>query len=131
MSKGIYIGLGVLVIVILAGLVLSRGSKPSKPVQQAVQEPATAAATVTYTATGFSPSSVTVKSGSTVAFTNEGSEEMWVASDPHPIHIGLRGFDAKKGIGAGQTYSFTFTKTGTFGFHNHLNSSRTGTVVVE
>lgn len=139
MPKIAYLGLGVLIIIAIVGFIVTRGSKSgseitSQPVtatEQAVQEPAAAAATVIYTASGFSPSSVTVQSGGTVTFKNETSEPMWVASDPHPIHTRLRGFDAKNGIASGQTYSFTFTKTGTFGFHDHLSSSRTGRVVVQ
>lgn len=130
MPKIGYLGIGVLVIVLLVGFIVTRRSQPgSQPGSAPVSQPA--AATVTYTASGFSPRSVTVKSGSTVAFKNESSGELWVASDPHPIHTGLLGFDAKKGIASGQTYSFTFTKAGTFGFHDHLNPSHTGTVVVE
>jgi plastocyanin len=56
---------------------------------------------------------------------------MWVASDPHPIHTDYSAFDAKQGIAPGDTYSFTFTKTGNWGFHNHLNPSATGTITVQ
>lgn len=145
MAKIGYLGLGVLVIIAIVGFMVTRRSpapsaptpsqavttnEPATATEQAVQQPTAAAATVRYTASGFSPSLVKVKSGSTVTFKNESSEPMWVASDPHPIHTRLRGFDAKNGIGNGQTYSFTFTKAGRFGFHNHLNPSHTGTVVV-
>ena len=66
-----------------------------------------------------------------VTFVNQSSRAMWIASNPHPIHTGLAGFDAKKGIGNGESFSFSFTKAGEFGYHNHLNLSDTGTVVVE
>lgn len=86
---------------------------------------------VSYTDTGFSPATVTIKAGSTVKFTNNSSQSMWVASDPHPIHNGLAGFDERASVEKGGTYSFTFSKAGTFGYHNHLNPSDTGTVIVE
>ena len=97
--------------------------------------------TVTYDGTTFSPSSVNVHVGDTVTFTNTVSAPMWVASDPHPAHSGYSGttkdqhcpdatgtaFDQ---CTVGITYTFTFAKVGTWGYHNHTNRSAVGTVVV-
>lgn len=55
---------------------------------------------------------------------------MWVASDPHPTHTGLSGFDSGRGYGEGENYSFTFNEPGNWGFHNHLNSGDTGKIIV-
>ena len=85
---------------------------------------------VTLTNTGFAPSPVTVKVGTTVTFVNESTAIMWVASDPHPAHTILPEFDAKAGINRGGTYEYTFAKVGTWTYHNHLNPSAKGTVVV-
>lgn len=85
---------------------------------------------VTLTTSGFSPASITIKSGQSVTFVNNSSALARVASDPHPIHNGLAGFDDLKGSNTGESYSFTFTKTGTFGYHNHLSPSTKGTVIV-
>lgn len=82
---------------------------------------------VDYTDTGFSPNSLTVKKGTTVNFLNKSSSPMWIASNPHPIHTDLPGFDQKS---PGDTYSFTFDKVGTWGFHNHRNPSVGGTIIV-
>lgn len=86
--------------------------------------------TVTYYSSGFSPSIVRIKKGDKVTFINRSSTQMWVASDPHPLHTGLSGFDAGKGIAKNESYSFTFMRTGNFGYHNHLSPSHSGTVVV-
>jgi plastocyanin len=86
---------------------------------------------VTYTNTGFTPTVLRVKKGTTVTFRNDSSADLWVASDPHPTHTGLPGFDAGNGIGQGETYTFTFVRLGTFGYHNHLKTSDTATIVVE
>lgn len=83
---------------------------------------------VRYTATGFSPKTLSIKKGDTVTFTNETQNSMSVASDPHPTHTDLSGFDQKGQLGA---YSYTFTTTGTWGYHNHRNASHTGTIVVQ
>lgn len=86
--------------------------------------------TVEYTANGFVPDTITVKPGTTVSFINKDTDPMWVASDPHPIHTDLPGFDAKRKIPTGDSYSYTFTKVGRWGYHNHLNPSNRGTVIV-
>jgi hypothetical protein len=55
---------------------------------------------------------------------------MWVASAVHPTHLLLPGFDELKSTGKGGTYEYTFVKVGTWQYHNHVNPSDTGSVVV-
>ncbi len=100
---------------------------------------------VTYADSGFSPSTLTIKAGDTVVFKNESSSAFWPASAVHPIHRVYSGtsldehcpdtagaaFDACTGIQPGNSWSFTFNKTGTWRYHNHLNASHIGTIVVE
>lgn len=86
---------------------------------------------VTYTDSGFSPSTLTIKKGDTVTFKNTASGGMWVASKPHPMHTDYPAFDAKRKIAPGETYEFTFTNTGSWGYHNHMNPSERGTIVVQ
>lgn len=85
---------------------------------------------VTYSDSGFSPNSVTVKAGTTVTFTNGSSGNMWVASAVHPTHQLLPGFDQLKSVSKGGTYDYTFVKIGTWKYHNHMSPSDTGSVVV-
>src|SRR6266568_3045675 len=84
---------------------------------------------VSYTGSGFAPHSITIKKGQSVTWKNKDSDELWVASNPHPTHTDYPGFDELKSIPTGQTYSFTFTKVGNWGYHNHLNPSQQGIVV--
>lgn len=102
---------------------------------------------VTLTDSGFSPASVTVRAGDTVRFVNQSSRGMWVATDEHPTHTEYDGtstrehcvdgrttndtFDQCQQTPAGSFWDYTFEKRGTFGFHNHVGASHTGTVVVE
>ena len=100
--------------------------------------------TVAYTDTGFSPTSVTIPVGGTVTFVNQSSKKMWVASAMHPTHTLYSGtslsqhcpdtagtaFDqCAEGV-AGTSYSFTFDKAGTWKYHEHLDATTFGSVVV-
>ena len=94
---------------------------------------------VTHTDSGYSPATITIKKGQTVTWKNNSSRPMWTASAIHPTHSvyptsgGCLGstFDACAGIASGGTWSFKFDIAGTWKYHNHSNSSHTGTIVVE
>lgn len=100
---------------------------------------------VRYTSKGFSPSTITITKGDTVSFVADAnSDEMWIASNPHPTHEGYDGTTRSKHCAHGYTgkapldecsvgtsYNFTFDKIGTWKYHNHGNVGDTGTVVVK
>ncbi len=89
-----------------------------------------AVATITYGDTGFSPSKITVKAGSKVEIKNTTSHNMQFDSDPHPVHTDDTDLNAGL-VAAGGSMTFTVTKKGTFGYHNHLDPSETGTIIIE
>lgn len=89
-----------------------------------------ATTTVNYTDSGFSPAIITVKKGTMVTFVNQSSSAMWVASNPHPTHSLLPGFDELTSVVRGGKYQYTFNKVGTWKYHNHPNAGDMGTVVV-
>ena len=82
---------------------------------------------VTYTAEGFSPATITISAGETVRFVSAEGLPMRVASNPHPAHTDFSEFDQR---GAGNEYSFTFEKAGTYHYHNHQRPAEEGTVIV-
>lgn len=86
---------------------------------------------VTYTADGFAPAVLNIAVGDIVTFTNKSDKSFRPASNPHPIHTDYPEFDAKTEIASGKTYEFTFTKSGEWGYHNHLNPKMMGVVVVK
>lgn len=86
---------------------------------------------VEYTDKGFVPSNITVKAGTKVTFVNKTNKGMWVASNPHPLHTDLPGFDALSSADNGGSYSYTFTKVGNWKYHNHLSPSDSGVITVE
>ena len=90
-----------------------------------------AAAVVRYADGGFSPETVSISVGQMVRWVNDGTELMWPASDVHPTHQEYPGFDARRPIGPGGSWSFTFEEEGSQGYHNHMNPTSTGAVIVE
>ena len=102
------------------------------------QPPALGPVTVELTDNGFVPASLSIKAGQTVTFVNQSARPVWPASDPHPVHTNYPGsggcigsvFDACQGIPPGSSWSFTFIKTGTWGYHNHLSPGMTGIITV-
>jgi len=77
------------------------------------------------------PSVIEVSKDTTVTWVNQDSDKHWIASDPHPIHDGLKGFDSQKGLAQGESFQFEFDKVGTFSYHDDLNLSLTGKVIVK
>jgi plastocyanin len=88
-----------------------------------------AALTITYDGNNFSLSADTIKVGETVKVTNSSSSELDFDSDPHPVHTD----NTELNVGAvapGESKTFTVHKTGTWGFHNHLDASQHGSFTV-
>jgi len=86
---------------------------------------------VTYSkAEGFVPSSIEAKVGSTITFLNKTGANVQIASDLHPIHTNNPDFDSGT-LAENSSWSFTFSKAGTYGFHDHLNPGSRGSATVK
>ena len=79
--------------------------------------------TVDITQAGFTPSKVTIDYGDTVTWTNKDISNHQVLADQ-------AAFPTSPVLAANQTYSHTFTKSGSFGYRDAFNTNRRGTVVV-
>jgi len=103
--------------------------------------------TVTYTKNGFNPQSFSVQIGTKVTWVNNSTQQLWVAVASHPDHTSYDGstramhcvmdkptssaiFDECAPINPGESWSFTFTKLGSWSFHNHLSPNDEGMVTV-
>ena len=91
-------------------------------------------AIVTYSDTGFSPSSLSIGVGTTVTWANQSSHTMWVqkagsAGDCSSAQAKTL-LNECQAVSVGGTYSYTFTTLGTFSYFNQEKSTDTGTVVV-
>jgi len=90
--------------------------------------------TISYTDNGFSPSSTSLKLGGTLTWVNNSGSELQVAVNPHPTHTGDKAITEGEfvlALSQGQSKTVTVNKSGTFGYHNHLESGDTGSIRVE
>jgi plastocyanin len=71
----------------------------------------------------YDPKSVTIKVGDTVTWVNEDAPQHDVVADGGEFKSDL--FDK------GQSFSHTFTTTGTYPYHCSIHPGMTGTVIVE
>ena len=154
MQKNIYPILGVIIIILAFFVLMTRKTEPSANKSSKLSEesklslpqtktanestgaetPATTSElnTVLITDTGFSPEKLEVAIGTKVKFINDTDHAVWVASDPHPIHIDLPGFDNIGGSpNRGDAYEYTFNKVGSWKYHDHLNPEFKGIIIVK
>lgn len=86
--------------------------------------------TVMLTPTGFEPRLVTIRVGEVVTFRTNRVNPFWPASNLHPSHLVYPEFDAKGPVAASGSYSFRFSSSGSWRYHDHLSPQYTGTVIV-
>ncbi|MBI2123804.1 MAG: hypothetical protein HYU04_01020 [Candidatus Wildermuthbacteria bacterium] len=153
--KNSYILVGIVVTVVVLGgvfLLQSNNNVQMPPLSEEenmmppLEEQVQSSPMVTYTNEGYSPKELLVKKGDIVTFTNESSMPMWTASAMHPNHTAYPGtniancgkpgmmdmmFDACAGVPAGQVWKFQFNETGEWGYHNHMQASHWGKIIVQ
>lgn len=101
--------------------------------EEIITETSGAEQDVTVTNTGFSPKSLTIKAGDSVTWTNTSTRTVYVAPDEHPAHqkyAGIWDDDESGNIAPDESYTVTFSQAGTYTYHDHLNSTFTGTIIV-
>lgn len=150
MGKGVKVGVIIIIIALAAGGITwaltdsntgkktdnthhdstthSHNSATQYPVENNAEP---VAATIAYTANGFDPDTVTVKSGDKVRIVNNNAKgQLEFGSDPHPSHTDnpeLNTGDIEHGYSA----TIIVSKTGKWGFHNHYKPSDHGFITVE
>ncbi len=129
---------------------------PALPAETSPKDVVVADHTIEFTSEGFVPGKLTIKQGETVTWVNKTPAPVWPASAKHPTHTAYPGvgynsegsyqgslgctaegkakagaFDPCKGLAEGGSWSFTFTQAGAWFYHDHLNVTKFGQVVVE
>lgn len=151
MSRNLLVGLIVVLLALGGFMVVQSQSKTEAPTSTAPQtQDQTTESSVTHesvsesddsmmkkednvvilTSTGFEPKTITVKVGEEVVWKNQSGETATVDSAVHPTHrvyprLNLGNFED------GEEHRLVFDKAGRYNYHDHLNPSRFGTVVVE
>ncbi len=87
------------------------------------------ATTINFTDNGFEKDTYTVKKGSTVTVMNQSSTSVQFSSDNHPSHTDQSELNMKM-LQAGESGTFTVTKVGEWGFHDHIQDQYEGVLVV-
>ena len=95
----------------------------STPQPGATPAPIPASATVDLSNFSFSPATLTVKVGDTVAWTNKDPVAHTVTSDSGLFNSG--------DLAPSATFSFTFSNAGTFTYHCAIHTYMKGTIVVQ
>lgn len=85
---------------------------------------------IAFTDTGFTPKSLTVKSGTMVRFVNQSSKRMWIVSAEVAGGKKLQDMNMGLSVGKDGIYEYQFNQTGTWGFFDQNYQQITGTVLV-
>lgn len=86
--------------------------------------------TITLTANGFSPKTLTVKVGARVVWLNRSGTVGSVNSDSYPTNL-LYPFLNFGTFKDGSSFSTVFSKAGTYTYYNYSNLGQTGSVIVK
>lgn len=90
----------------------------------------TRALTITYSSSGFSPALVSITSGGSLTVKNTSGKDLSFNSNPHPVHTDDTDLNIGA-IGSGAEKTITVTKTGCFGYHNHLSPNEGGKILIK
>jgi len=127
--KNIYIFIVVAVVLAIGYTAFKgygQGSVKSVPVVQTT----TNGNVVQVTQSGFEPKTITIKAGETVVWKNIDGGEVSINSAVHPTHLVYPPLNLGT-LSQGSEVSLKFDTAGRYSYHNHLNPSETGEVIVQ
>ena len=107
---------------------LINGGQPSPSSPVASRQPRVY--TVFYGLGVFSPTNIRIHVDDSVRFQNDSKSAMRIVSDITNGLPDLAGFDSVGDVQAGGVFTYTFTTTGIFGYHNAKNPTEEGTIIV-
>ena len=112
-------------LVIGLGLLIYRFVNP-----QVVDKEVAKVAYISITDHGFVPSEITVDRGTSVVWRNETTDPHQIASNPYPERDDLPSLNSDSHLQPSSEYSYTFDKTGTFGYHDYLRPTTSAKITV-
>ncbi len=108
------------ILLAMTGLLACQGYGATTPT---TSSPPASGNSVTLANFAFSPATLTVKVGTTVTWTNKDPATHTVTSDTGVFESG--------NLAASASYSYVFSKAGTFNYHCSIHPSMKGSVVVQ
>ena len=124
------LSIGIVFIILIVIVTIGIFTLPKKQTPSSTNKTAAArTAAVAITASGFVPAVVTVNKGTTITWTNDDSASHQVVANPYPNGKSLPSLRSEV-LNNKQSYSFTATKKGSFGYHDQLNPTVNGTMEV-
>ena len=155
-GRGVVISIAIIIAIVLIILGISLFSKKSTTPQNEVNNqevpqidtgagiPKPKEHFVEINLQGFVPKDLEIKKGDKVTWVNKLITEVQPAGNSHPTHTFYPGssiimcgtaeekntFDACRPLKKEESYSFVFNEVGTWGYHNHLQPSRDGKIIV-
>jgi plastocyanin len=131
MNNRVLVAVIVIIILLAGGFVLfNKNNSVAPSANTKIEEEVT----IAYSDAGFASSRAILKNGGKITWINKSSREVKIGADPHPIHTGNRevsGGEFTLDLKPGDQKTVSVSKVGTFGYHNHLNPSDTGEIVVQ
>ncbi len=116
--KALMILAGVVLLLFISKSVIKKAEPNAHPT---ASQSSQTQAVVSLTKTGFTPSTIRIKAGTTVTWTNADSTPHQVAADPYPQDDSIPDFDSTITLAQHDTVSFHFTTSGTYNFHDEKN----------
>lgn len=119
-TAGLLLVVGLIALMVLFGYF--KKGKVSTPTHNTTQE-------IVLSNTGFTPKTVSVKKGTRVIWMNNSGGAATVNSDDHPTHTKFPFLNLGE-FGPGSNLQVILDKPGTYTYHNHLQPTMTGTIIV-
>jgi len=133
MKKTYVLSIALLIIILVASFFIWKIAKHTPQANKVSSanktKPLPKEVTITLSKTGFTPSQITVKTGSAVRWKNESGAQQTVNSDNYPTN------QLHKELNFGvfsnnSSVVYTFTKPGTYGYHNQFHHEQKGKIIV-
>lgn len=120
----------IVIVIIAVGLALIAGFFWWINSEDNLEDEAVFGTVITYRDSGFSPPVLRAASGSQITIDNQSSRELEFSSNPHPTHTGNQELNTDP-ISPDESTTIIVTRRGTWGYHNHLATGDSGTIIID
>jgi plastocyanin len=130
--KSMRLIIGLVILLIIAVVIsLVTDNKSTNDPSTATKSVTPPLAYVSISDSGFTPATLTVNKGTVVVWqAKDNTKTVVIASNPYPKGNDLKSLRSTQ-LGSGASYRYQFNTTGTFRYHDDLNPTTNGSVVVK